>query len=57
MLAARYVEPMIAAADLGGALRMTGNALSRIDAVLAIPPLPEPADPGLTDELDDGRWP
>ena len=45
VLAARYVEPLIAAADLGGALRISRNSLARMDALLATPPLPEPAVP------------
>lgn len=52
VLAARYVEPMIAAADLGGALRMAGNALARIDDVLATPALPEPANPVVPTPVD-----
>jgi ATP-binding cassette subfamily B protein len=45
VLAARFVEPLVAAADLGAALRMAGNALGRVEAVLATPPLPEPETP------------
>ena len=46
VLAARYVEPLINAADLGGALRIGRNSLERMDALLATPPLPEPTAPG-----------
>ncbi|MYH49007.1 MAG: ABC transporter ATP-binding protein [Gammaproteobacteria bacterium] len=42
-LAVRYVQPMVEAADLGGALRISRNSLSRMDALLATPTLPEPA--------------
>ena len=42
VLGARYVEPLVAAADLGGALRISRNSLARMDALLATPPLPEP---------------
>ena len=48
VLAVRYVEPLIVAADLGGALRIGRNSLDRVDRLLATPPLPEPetsADP------------
>ena len=43
VLAVRYVEPLAAAADLGGALRISRNSLHRMDALLATPPLLEPA--------------
>ena len=43
VLAVRYVEPLVAAADLGGALRISRNSLHRMDALLATPPLLEPA--------------
>ena len=60
VLAARYVEPMIAAADLGGALRISRNSLSRMDDLLAIEPLPEPAEPvepqGAAIEFDDASF-
>lgn len=56
VLAARFVEPMVVAADLGGALRMARNSLGRIDEVLAAEPLPEPEAPrqpsGAAIELD-----
>lgn len=45
VLAARYVEPLVAAADLGGALRISRNSLARMDDLLAIEPLPEPSEP------------
>ncbi len=60
VLAARYIEPMIAAADLGGALRISRNSLSRMDDLLAIEPLPEPAEPvepqGAAIEFDDASF-
>lgn len=43
VLAVRYVEPLIAAADLGAALRISRNSLGRMDELLATAPLPEPA--------------
>ena len=45
VLTARYVEPLVMAADLGGALRISRNSLARTDALLATPPLPEPSAP------------
>ena len=41
VLAARYVDPMIEAADLGGALRISRNSLDRMEALFATAPLPE----------------
>ena len=41
-LGVRYVQPMAEAADLGGALRISRNSLSRMDELLATPPLPQP---------------
>ncbi len=41
VLAVRYVEPLAAAADLGGALRIGRNSLARMDELLATEPLPE----------------
>ena len=41
VLAARYVDPMIEAADLGGALRISRNSLSRMETVFGTPALPE----------------
>lgn len=43
VLAVRYVEPLIAAADLGGALRISRNSLERMDELLSTQPLAEPA--------------
>ncbi len=43
VLTVRYVEPLIGAADLGGALRISQNSLARMDALLATAPLAEPA--------------
>lgn len=45
VLAVRYVEPLIAAADLGGALRISRNSLARMDDLLFVKPLPEPVSP------------
>ena len=41
VLAARYVDPMIEAADLGGALRISRNSLSRMEAAFVTPALTE----------------
>ncbi len=46
VLAVRFVEPLVAAADVAGAIRMAANALDRIEDVIATPPLPEPSRPG-----------
>lgn len=43
VLAVRYVEPLIVAADLEGALRIARNSLQRMDTLLKTEPLPEPA--------------
>ena len=45
-LAARYVHPLIEAADLGGALRISQNSLGRMDDLFATEPLPEPSESG-----------
>jgi len=45
VLAARYTEPMVAAADLSGALRIARNSLDRMDDLLSTPALPEAAAP------------
>jgi ATP-binding cassette, subfamily B, bacterial IrtB/YbtQ len=45
VLSARLIESISTAAELGASLRMAGNALTRITAVLDTPPLPEPAQP------------
>lgn len=42
VLGVRYVEPLVAAADLGGALRISRNSLARMDALFETKPLPEP---------------
>ncbi|MEO0385568.1 MAG: ABC transporter ATP-binding protein [Pseudomonadota bacterium] len=49
VLAARYVEPLIEAADLAGALRISRNSLARMDALLSTAPLPEPTLPQRAD--------
>jgi ATP-binding cassette subfamily B protein len=43
VLAVRFVEPLIAVADVGSGLRISRNALERIDDLLRTPVLPEPA--------------
>lgn len=45
VLAVRYVEPLIAAADLGGALRVSRNSLARMDDLFEAEPLTEPSHP------------
>ncbi|GAA2526267.1 ABC transporter ATP-binding protein [Pilimelia columellifera] len=45
VLAARCTEPMLVAAQLGAAVRMAGNALDRVAALLATPALPAPRRP------------
>lgn len=45
VLAVRFVEPLIAAGELGGALKVARNHLQRIHDILATPPLPEPTTP------------
>ncbi|MCO1574876.1 ABC transporter ATP-binding protein/permease [Crossiella sp. SN42] len=45
VLAARFVEPLAMAADLGGVIRLGRNALHRMTELLAAPLLPEPAAP------------
>lgn len=45
VLVIRFAEPLITAADLGGALRIARNSLTRIDELLRTPTLPEPAAP------------
>ncbi|MFF8955148.1 ABC transporter ATP-binding protein [Streptomyces sp. NPDC014894] len=53
VLAARFVEPLIVAADLAAAVRIADNALSRVEAVLATEPLPEPDSPVEPADPDD----
>ncbi|MEM9096662.1 MAG: ABC transporter ATP-binding protein, partial [Pseudomonadota bacterium] len=45
VLSVRYVEPLIGAADLEGALRIARNSLERMDALVATEPLAEPVHP------------
>ncbi|WP_331770927.1 ABC transporter ATP-binding protein/permease (plasmid) [Embleya sp. NBC_00888] len=45
VLATRFTGPLIEVADLGAALRLAAHDIDRIDEVLAVPPLPEPAAP------------
>ncbi|GAA2781055.1 ABC transporter ATP-binding protein [Crossiella cryophila] len=45
VLAARFVEPLAMAADLGGAIRLGRNALSRMIELLETPLLPQPTAP------------
>ncbi|MFI2375468.1 ABC transporter ATP-binding protein [Streptomyces sp. NPDC018964] len=49
VLAARFVEPMAEAANLGSALRSTGAALDRVRRLLDEKPLPEPEHPARPD--------
>ncbi|NBE97297.1 ABC transporter ATP-binding protein [Nonomuraea sp. KC401] len=56
VLAVRFTEPLLAAADVGGELRMARGSLRRVKAVLDTPPLPatgtaRPGEPSI--ELDD----
>ncbi|GAA1653433.1 ABC transporter ATP-binding protein [Actinoplanes couchii] len=46
VLTVRFAEPLMAAAELGAAVRMAGNSLARVDELLATPVLPEPATAG-----------
>ncbi len=43
VLSARFVEPIMLTAELGGAMRIAENALIEINALLATETLPEPA--------------
>ncbi|MFV2085514.1 ABC transporter ATP-binding protein [Micromonospora sp. LOL_021] len=45
VLVIRFAEPLVTAADLGGALRIARNSLTRIDELLRTATLPEPAHP------------
>jgi ATP-binding cassette, subfamily B, bacterial IrtB/YbtQ len=47
IVAVRFAEPLVQAADLSGALRVARNALNRMAALLATPPLPEPVSPAI----------
>ncbi|MEV6522834.1 ABC transporter ATP-binding protein [Longispora sp. NPDC051575] len=44
VLATRFTEPLVLAADLGGALRIGANSLRRFADVFATPTMPEPAE-------------
>ena len=60
VLAARFVEPVVLIAELGGALRVAENALTEINTLLGTEPLPEPEVSrrtcGVDIELDDVRF-
>jgi ATP-binding cassette subfamily B protein len=60
VLAARFVEPVMLTAELGGAIRVAENALSEINALLATETLPEPEVTRRAEsadiELDDVRF-
>ncbi|HYH31887.1 MAG TPA: ABC transporter ATP-binding protein, partial [Pseudonocardia sp.] len=60
VLAARFVEPVMLLAELGGAIRVAENAVSEINALLVTGTLPEPEVPRQADgcdiELDDVRF-
>ena len=45
VLTVRYVEPMIMVSEIGGAMRIARNSLTRMDELLATPPLAEAARP------------
>ncbi|OEV12816.1 ABC transporter ATP-binding protein [Streptomyces nanshensis] len=45
VLTVRFVEPLVAAADLGSAARLATESLKRINAVLDSPVMPEPSVP------------
>ncbi len=57
VLAARFVEPVMLTAELGGAIRVAGNALTEINELLDTETLPEPEitrrPDGADIELDD----
>ncbi|WP_436756683.1 ABC transporter ATP-binding protein [Streptosporangium sp. V21-05] len=44
-LATRFTEPLVLAAELGGALRVGRNNMARFAEILSVPVLPEPATP------------
>ncbi|REE97525.1 ABC transporter ATP-binding protein [Thermomonospora umbrina] len=45
VLAARCADPLLSLADIGGQVRSARAELTRLEAVLNTPPLPEPAQP------------
>jgi ATP-binding cassette subfamily B protein len=45
VLGARCADPLLSLADVAGGLRGARGELARLDAVLRVEPLPEPADP------------
>ncbi len=47
VLTVRSIEPLLAAADVGGALKMASNSLARMDELLATATLDEPTDDGV----------
>lgn len=52
VLGVRYIEPLLIAADLGGALRISRNSLDRMDELLATEPLPEVSAPAGREGLE-----
>jgi ATP-binding cassette subfamily B protein len=52
VLAARFVEPVMLLAELGGAIRVAENALAEINALLGTETLPEPATSRPTGGVD-----
>jgi ATP-binding cassette subfamily B protein IrtB len=54
VLAARFVEPVMLTAELGGAIRVAENALTEINALLATKTLPEPEVSRVTCGVDIG---
>ncbi|MFE9748350.1 ABC transporter ATP-binding protein [Saccharothrix saharensis] len=45
VLVVRFAEPVSAVGDLGGSLRTVKARLAQVQEILAVPPLPEPANP------------
>ncbi|QNP74796.1 ABC transporter ATP-binding protein [Streptomyces roseirectus] len=55
VLAVRFVEPLGAAAELGGSLRMARGTLERLEQVFAAEALPQPATPAPLPPGGDGH--
>ncbi|MGW1147742.1 ABC transporter ATP-binding protein [Streptomyces sp. NPDC002454] len=53
VLAARFVEPLVVAADLAASVRIAGNSLDRVEALLATETLPEPGAPAVPADPQD----
>ncbi|QVQ52819.1 ABC transporter ATP-binding protein [Spiractinospora alimapuensis] len=52
VLAARCADPLLSLTDIGAQTRAARAELVRLDALLAVPPLPEPLDPARPDGHD-----